>query len=118
MEGDSLKYDCAYAAGMLIYERFLPEPAKPDALILGQLVFIILEAINEHERRQGGIAAAPNRLHADGGCNIKEEAAEELRSFCPNCFRKFTVCAVHKDRICPCPGCGKAMRTPDATGRN
>jgi hypothetical protein len=53
MEGDSLKYDCAYAAGMLIYERFLPEPHKPDALILGQLVFIVNEAINEFERRQG-----------------------------------------------------------------
>jgi hypothetical protein len=118
MEGDSLKYDCAFAAGMLIYQGFVPEPDQPDALILGQLVFIILEAINEHERRQGGIVVPPKRLHADGGCNLQEEAAEELRFFCPRCFRKFTVCAVDKDRICLCPGCGKAMRTPDATGRN
>jgi hypothetical protein len=118
MEGDSLKYDCAYAAGMLIYDRFLPEPDKPDALILGQLVFIVIEAINEFERRQGGIAISPNRLQADGGAGCEEQSPGLLRFFCPKCLRKFAVDAAHSNRRCLCPGCGKASITPGAKERN
>lgn len=118
MEGESLKYDCAFAAGMLIYERFLPEPDKPDALILGQLVFIILEAINEHERRQEKMAGPPNRTQADGGAGFEVEAREQVKFFCPKCLRKFAVDAAHSNRRCLCPCCGKASITTGAKERN
>jgi hypothetical protein len=117
MDGESLRYDAALAAGLLIYERFVPEPDKPDALILGQIVFIIIEAMEELERRQESAAMPQNRMHMDDG-GAPERWPEELWFFCATCLRQFKVKAAHEDKRCLCPGCGAAMRTPDVTARN
>jgi hypothetical protein len=118
MNGESLRYECALAAGRSIYGQFLPEPDKPDALIFGQIVFIVIEAMVELERRQGQMGMPRNRMNLEDGGEPEEQRPEEWRFFCPKCFQGFKVNAASEHRQCRCPICGAWMRTPDTKARN
>jgi hypothetical protein len=118
MEGDSLTYDCALAAGLLICEGFVPGSGKPDDDALGQIVLIIMEAMGELGRRQGSMVPPPPHLHLNDGGKVRAHRAEGFRFFCPKCFRHCKGKAALMDRRCRCRTCGSALLPPDMTGRN
>jgi hypothetical protein len=118
MNGEWLKYDRALAAGRFIYETFVPEPAKPDARILGQIVFTIIDAMQEAERKQASAVKSLVRLQMDDGGNPEEQWPRWFLFFCPICSGVRRLTADRKSLGCQCPKCGVKMQAPGVTARN
>src|SRR5262249_23085704 len=57
---DSPNYDASLAAALVIYEELFPNPGKPDALVIGKMTFIIMQALEDFERRLSRVNREPS----------------------------------------------------------
>ncbi|MFO0906872.1 MAG: hypothetical protein U0835_00630 [Isosphaeraceae bacterium] len=60
IDESDIRYDAALAAAFLILELFESSPGAPGHLMLGQVTFVVLEAVYEAERRVGRATRQPS----------------------------------------------------------
>jgi hypothetical protein len=57
---DSLNYDTSLAAALVIYGELFASPGNPDAMVIGRITFIIMQALENSERERLRVNRAPS----------------------------------------------------------
>jgi hypothetical protein len=60
MPFDSPIYDASLAAALVIYEELFADLQKPEPLVIGKLTFIIMQALEDFERRHSLATREPS----------------------------------------------------------